>query len=84
MTPAAQAREKVKMTQEQAAKQARICVSYLRRIERSGGCSYPLATRLARIYRCSANVFLMKTEGRQTPAGSNEKKKQPDAANVGH
>ena len=79
MTPAALAREKAGLTPEAAAQQARISVGYLRQIERSGrDCSYRLATRLARLYGCSANVFLLKSEGRQTP-GSHETKKKPAA-----
>jgi hypothetical protein len=60
MTPATRAREAVGLTLDQAAKQARICSSYLRSVERRGGASYPLALRLSRLYQCSANVFLIK------------------------
>jgi transcriptional regulator with XRE-family HTH domain len=56
--PAAQAREAAGFTIEEAAKRARVCVAYLRRIERNGSCSFPLAMRLSRLYQCSANVFL--------------------------
>ena len=60
----AQARETAQLTVEQAARQARICPAYLRRIERHGGATYVLAMRLARLYSCSANLFLYpSTEG---------------------
>jgi transcriptional regulator with XRE-family HTH domain len=68
MTSAAQAREAAGFTLEQAAKKARICTSYLRAIEKGRGtCSYPLAMRLSRLYRCSANVFLYTKKGSETP-----------------
>jgi transcriptional regulator with XRE-family HTH domain len=72
MTAAAIARMKAGLSLEEAAKRARVCSAYLRRIERSGGCSYPLAVRLARLYRCSANVFLYRSKGSETP-GSRKK-----------
>jgi hypothetical protein len=75
MSPARQAREKAGLGLEETARSARICVAYLRRVERSGGCSYPLALRLARLYRCSASVFLLKGGGlpersKREPAGT--------------
>lgn len=71
MSEAASARQRAGLSLEDAAKQARVCVQYLRRVERSGDCSYVLAMRLARLYRCSANVFLYTTKkGRETPATS--------------
>ncbi len=71
MTPAERARHCANLTIEEAAHRARVCVQYLRRVERSGDCSYVLAMRLARLYRCSANVFLYTTKkGRETPATS--------------
>ena len=63
-TPAQAAREQAGLTLTEAARRARVCPAYLRRIENSGGCSYPLACRLAKLYRCSANVFL---QGRVKP-----------------
>lgn len=69
MTPAIQARQQAGLTLEQAAKQARIGIPYLRAIEKGrGACSYPLAMRLSRLYRCSANVFLYTKKGSETPA----------------
>lgn len=66
MSEAASARDRAGLTLEDAARRARIGVSYLRQVERSGDCSYVLAMRLARLYRCSANVFLY-TKGSETP-----------------
>jgi transcriptional regulator with XRE-family HTH domain len=47
----ARARAAAGLTIEQAAKHARIGPDYLRRIERHGGAPYPLACRLASLYR---------------------------------
>jgi len=66
MTPATHAREAAGLTLDQAAKQARICSSYLRAVERRGGASYVLAMSLTRIYGCSANVFILKNKGGET------------------
>lgn len=63
MSPAAQARQSAGFSIEEAARQAGCSTGYLRRIERSGGSSYPLAQRLSRLYRCSANLFLMRSSG---------------------
>lgn len=63
---AAQAREAARLTVEQAARQVRICPAYLRRIERHGGATYALAMRLARLYGCSANLFLYPTSEGQS------------------
>ena len=74
MTPATQARERAGLTPEDAAHRARVSIGYLRQIERSGrDCSYPLATRLARIYGCNANIFITKTTGSQTPKNEADK-----------
>lgn len=55
---AERARELAGLTLEQAAKRARICPRYLRRVERAGA-NYALAQRLAAIYGCRIEVFLM-------------------------
>lgn len=81
MTPAAQARKKAGLELTEAAQQASICETYLRRVEKSGGCSYPLAQRLSRLYRCSANVFLMKQSGSETP--NKRKSKRCTPASIG-
>lgn len=84
MTPAAQARQKAGLELAEAARQAGCCERYLRRIERSGGCSFPLAQRLARLYRCSANVFLMKMkQGSETPEQKKQQEKQQTAVRRG-
>jgi transcriptional regulator with XRE-family HTH domain len=67
MTPR-QAREAAGLSPEQAAKRARICVAYLRRVERAcerragGDTSAPLpspalAGRLAAVYGCRVDIF---------------------------
>lgn len=53
-----QARELAGYSLDQAAKRAGVTTSYLRRIERSGGCSFLLAQRLARLYGTSIDIFL--------------------------
>lgn len=73
MTSASQAREAAALTLDVAARKARVSVSYLRRIERHGGATYALAMRLARLYGCSAHVFLY-------PTSSNGQSKHPDSA----
>jgi len=65
VTPASQARESAGLSLDEAAKRARVCSAYLRAVERRGGASFVLAMRLARLYSCSANVFLY--TGRETP-----------------
>lgn len=67
MSEAANARNRAGLTIEDAAQKARVCTQYLRGIERGRGtyCSYPLALRLARLYGCSANVFLYTTNNRK-------------------
>lgn len=60
MTPSQAARKAAGLSLEAAAKQAGCSPDYLRRVERNGGCSLPLAQRLSRLYRCSANVFITK------------------------
>lgn len=52
------AREDAGLTLEQAAKQAGICLAYLKRIERQG-CPSPItALVLARIYKARVDIFL--------------------------
>jgi hypothetical protein len=58
VTPATRAREQAGLSLMEAAKRVQVCVSYLRAIERRGGASFRLAMRLARLYGCSANIFL--------------------------
>ncbi len=73
-TPAMRARERAGLSVVEAAKRARICVAYLRRVERNGG-PYALARRLAALYQCPIDVFLpspLRKEGSRTP-----KKRQP-------
>ena len=66
MTEAERARTENGLTLEQAAKRARICTTYLRRVERHGGAPYSLAQRLAGIYGCRIDAFLW-AGGRGTP-----------------
>src|SRR5579872_7232393 len=66
ITPAVAARQTAGLNLEEAAKKAQICPAYLRAVERRGGASYVLAMRLARLYGCSANVFLY-SKGSETP-----------------
>jgi len=61
---ASQARISARLSLEEAAKRARICPAYLRRVEREGHASYVLALRLSALYGCSLNVFLDPTNGR--------------------
>lgn len=67
MSEAVVARERVGLSIQEAARRARVCVPYLRAVERRGGASYVLAMRLARLYRCSATMFLYGTRGSETP-----------------
>lgn len=67
MTPAMLARQATGLSVEEAARRAHICTAYLRTIERRGGASYGLAIRLARLYGCSANLFLYHSQGSETP-----------------
>lgn len=55
---AAQARQEAGLSLAEAARRARICPIYLRRIELHGNAPYVLAKRLAHLYSCSANLFL--------------------------
>lgn len=57
-TPAEQARKQAGLTLEEAARRARICPAYLRRVELHGNAPYVLARRLASLYGCSMMVFL--------------------------
>ncbi len=57
-SPASQARQAARLSVEQAARLARVCPAYLRRVERRGGASYPLARRLSRLYGCPISCFL--------------------------
>ncbi len=58
MTAAEKARMDAGMTTEQAAKKARVCCAYLRRVEQRGNAPYCLALRLAKLYACPINLFL--------------------------
>ena len=58
LTRAEKARIEAGLTKAQAAERARVCVSYLRRIELHGRAPYVLATRLAHIYGCPIDIFL--------------------------
>lgn len=58
MLSAVQARQDAGLSLQQAAKLARVCPAYLRRVEKHGDAPYVLAMRLARLYSCSANIFL--------------------------
>lgn len=58
MTPAEKARVAAGLTPDTAAKKLRICTPYLKRIERRGNAPYHLAMRLAKLYSCSAHLFL--------------------------
>ena len=54
MTPAAQARKRRGLTLRQAAKKLRLSVSTLRLYERGEGPNLYTATKIARLYGCSA------------------------------
>lgn len=83
MTLARKARKAVGLTLEEAARQAGLSVSTVRRMETLGGGSYAHAVRLSRVYRTSANVFLTGlSEGKSGSTGSGnlrEKKSTPAA-----
>lgn len=66
-TPAALARKTLKMSIDDAAKRARICPEYLRRIEQHGGAPYILALRLSSLYGCPITLFLYAQMGDGTP-----------------
>jgi hypothetical protein len=55
---AAQARKDAGFSLQEAARRARVCATYLRRIELHGDAPYVLAMRLANLYGCSTNLFL--------------------------
>lgn len=57
-SPATEARKRLGLTPEAAARQLRISPRYLRAVERGGGASYALAERAARLYQCDIAVFL--------------------------
>ncbi|MEP6757368.1 MAG: hypothetical protein ABJA67_17830 [Chthonomonadales bacterium] len=65
--PAEKARISAGLSLTQAANLARVCPKYLLAVERRGGASYRLATRLAKIYGVSANLFLYGPKGIETP-----------------
>jgi len=80
MTPARSAREAAGLSIEEAAKRTRVCVAYLRAVERHGGASYGLAMRLSRLYGCSANIFLYHaSKGSETPGQHKPEKRQRQA-----
>ncbi len=45
------------LTDEAVAKRLGVCVGYVKRAKRGGGCSFYLAERLAHIYNCSMADF---------------------------
>jgi transcriptional regulator with XRE-family HTH domain len=68
MTPTVrQTREGAGFSIEEAAQRVGCSAKYLRRIEAGGTVSWPLAQRLARLYRASEKIFLTKRAGRHTP-----------------
>jgi transcriptional regulator with XRE-family HTH domain len=75
-----QAREQAGLSLEAAARLARVSVDYLRRVEMSGDCSFPLAKKLSRIYSCSANLFILQI-GQTTTA---QRSKQKDRSRRAH
>ena len=58
MRKIAEARERAGLTIEQAARKARISAAYLRKVERGGCDSFPLAERLSEILGCRIDLFL--------------------------
>ena len=66
MSRAAQAREQVGLSIDQAAKKLRISVRYLQQIEHHGSPSYSTALRVSALYHCPADIFL---KGGETLAG---------------
>lgn len=58
MSPATRAREAAGLTVEQLAPRVGVSAKYLRRLEASGGFSYPLACRMAAALHCGIDVFL--------------------------
>lgn len=56
-------REQAGLTKAQAAGKLRICPAYLSRIESGYAPPYALATRMARLYKCTVSTFL-ELEGR--------------------
>lgn len=82
MSPVSHAREKVGLSVDEAARSASISTDYLKRIERLGNCSFPLARRLARLYECSVNVFLLKSTNQSSQTLERSKKKTRTVATV--
>ncbi len=58
MTTATQARQRLDLTPEAAARRLRITPRYLRSIEKNGNAPYPLAERMSRLYAVPMQVFL--------------------------
>ncbi len=70
MSPARLARLQAGLSVREASRRTRYCEEAIRLAERGGGrASYRLATTLAKLYKCSANVFLY--SGGDTPAVNN-------------
>jgi transcriptional regulator with XRE-family HTH domain len=61
-TKAQAAREAAGLSLEAAAKRAGLSPKYLRQLERNGSRSFATAERLARIYRCRVDLFLLRQE----------------------
>lgn len=84
MNPIGAAREQTGLSLTAAAKAARVSEGYLRKIERSGDCSYPLAGRLSKLYCCNLNTFIETLAGRRTlPTKRRAKRKTADRGKVG-
>ena len=58
------ARENAGLTLEEAARQARIGIQYLRQVERNGRASFTLAKRLCALYQCRLDIFLYSGGGK--------------------
>ena len=63
VSPARAAREDAGYSVEQLAPRVGVKASYLRRLEASGGFSYPLACRMAAALGCGIDVFLHHPKG---------------------
>jgi len=61
MTGPRQYREALGLTVEGAAKRARICTTYLKRIEKRGGGSFALIERLSVIYEAPMDAFIRRS-----------------------
>lgn len=68
------ARERAGLTLEKVASAARICTRYLEQIERRGGASYVLASRLAHIEGAPITTFLFQAEDGRDAVLANERR----------